>query len=147
MSLEAKKQGVEKIIAKKSGVDIDSVANILKVATLILIGVLGKQTRENNVSSSNDISGLVGDLLSGCDAQEEQSFLKKILDDDSSIIDDIVGMVLGNANKKSSLGGLLGGLFGKKLNFKIVIKAKHNVWLFFLWFYSLISRTHSLSFY
>jgi hypothetical protein len=113
MSLEAKKQGVEKIIAKKSGVDIDSVANILKVAALILMGVLGKQTKENNVSSSNDISGLLGGLLSSGNAQEEQIFLKKILDGDGSIIDDVVGMVLGNANKKSGLGGLLGGLFGK----------------------------------
>jgi hypothetical protein len=115
MSLEAKKQGVEKIIAKKSGVDIDSVANILKVAALILMGVLGKQTKENNVSSSNDISGLLGGLLSSGNAQEEQIFLKKILDGDGdgSIIDYVVGMVLGNANKKSGLGGLLGGLFGK----------------------------------
>ena len=34
---------------------------------------------------------------------------------DGSILDDVAGMVLnsGSSNKKSGLGGLLGGLFGK----------------------------------
>ena len=31
-----------------------------------------------------------------------------------SVIDDVAGMVLGGNKKKSGLGGLLGGLFGKK---------------------------------
>jgi hypothetical protein len=112
-----KKQGVEKIIGEKSGLDAGSVANILKVAAPILMGVLGKQASQNNVSSSNDLSGLLGGLLGGSDAKEEQSFLEKILDadGDGSVIDDVAGMVLGQATKGSSgLGGLLGGLFGGK---------------------------------
>ncbi|WP_191859504.1 DUF937 domain-containing protein [Hanstruepera ponticola] len=113
--LGSKKQGVEKIIGEKSGMDTDAVADILKVAAPILMGVLGKQTRQNNVSSSNDLSGLLGGLLGGNDAHEEQSFLEKILDadGDGSIVDDVAGMVLGSAKKKGGLGGLLGGLFGK----------------------------------
>jgi hypothetical protein len=110
-----KKQGVEKIIGEKSGMDAGSVAQILKVAAPILMGVLGKQSRQNNVSSSNDLSGLLGGLLGGNEAQEEQSFLEKILDadGDGSIVDDVAGMVLGNSKSKGGLGGLLGGLFGK----------------------------------
>ncbi|SDS44140.1 protein of unknown function [Formosa sp. Hel1_31_208] len=110
-----KKQGVEKILGEKSGLDAGSVANILKVAAPILMGVLGKQAKQNNVSSSNDISGLLGGMLSGNSAQEEQSFLEKILDadGDGSVIDDVAGMVLGGSKKKGGLGGLLGGLFGK----------------------------------
>ncbi|OUS00912.1 hypothetical protein A9Q86_09180 [Flavobacteriales bacterium 33_180_T64] len=110
-----KKQGVEKILGEKSGLDAGSVANILKVAAPILMGVLGKQAKQNNVSNSNDIGGLLGGLLGGNDAKEEQSFLEKILDadGDGSMIDDVAGMVLGNASKKDGLGGLLGGLFGK----------------------------------
>ena len=35
-------------------------------------------------------------------------------DGDGSVIDDVAGMVLGQATKgKGGLGGLLGGLFGK----------------------------------
>jgi hypothetical protein len=111
-----KQQGVEKILGEKSGLDADSVANILKVAAPILMGVLGKQAKQNNVSSSNDLGSLLGGLLGGNDAKQEQSFLEKILDadGDGSVIDDVAGMVLGSASKKGGLGGLLGGLFGGK---------------------------------
>ncbi|WP_299274810.1 DUF937 domain-containing protein [uncultured Psychroserpens sp.] len=110
-----RRQGVEKIIGEKSGIDLASVGNILKVAAPILMGVLGKQSRQNNVSSPNDLGGLLGGLLGGNQAKEEQSFLEKILDadGDGSVIDDVAGMVLGGSKKKGGLGGLLGGLFGK----------------------------------
>lgn len=113
--LGSKQQGVEQIIGQKSGMDTGSVAQILQVAAPILMGVLGKQSRQNNVSSANDLSGMLGGLLGGNDAQEEQSFLEKILDADvdGSVVDDVAGMVLGNAKSKGGLGGLLGGLFGK----------------------------------
>lgn len=111
-----KQQGVEKILGEKSGLDIGSVGNILKVAAPILMGVLGKQAKQENVSSSNGIGDLLGGMLGGNSAQKEQSFLESILDadGDGSVIDDVAGMVLGNASKKGGLGGLLGGLFGGK---------------------------------
>ncbi len=110
-----RQQGVEKIIGEKSGLDTGSVGNILKVAAPILMGVLGKQARQNNVSSSNDLTGLIGGMLGGSGAREEQGFLEQILDadGDGSVIDDVAGMVLGSSKKKGGLGGLLGGLFGK----------------------------------
>ncbi|WP_055445850.1 DUF937 domain-containing protein [Lacinutrix mariniflava] len=113
--LGAKKEGVEKIIGEKSGLDASSVANILKVAAPILMGVLGKQAQQQNVSSSNGIGDLLGGLLGGNSADKEQSFLESILDadGDGSIVDDVAGMVLGGAKSKGGLGGLLGGLFGK----------------------------------
>jgi hypothetical protein len=113
--LGAKKQGVEQVIGQKSGLDASSVANILKVAAPILMGVLGKQAKQNNVNSQNDLGGLLGGLLGGNETQNEQSFLEKILDadGDGSVIDDVAGMVLGESKSKGGLGGLLGGLFGK----------------------------------
>ena len=114
--LGAKQNGVEKIIGEKSGLDAGSVANILKVAAPILMGVLGNQAKQQNVSSSNGIGDLLGGMLGGNSAEKEQSFLESILDadGDGSVIDDVAGMVLGNASKKGGLGGLLGGLFGGK---------------------------------
>ncbi|WNW02246.1 DUF937 domain-containing protein [Tenacibaculum sp. HL-MS23] len=115
-----KQQGVEKIIGQKAGIDAESVANILKTAAPILMGVLGKQSRQDNVNKSSDLGGLLGGLLGGSSADKEQSFLEQILDadGDGSIVDDIAGMVLGGADQKKSdgglLGGLLGGIFGKK---------------------------------
>ncbi|RSK38717.1 DUF937 domain-containing protein [Mangrovimonas spongiae] len=113
--LGSKKEGVEQVIGQKAGLDTSSVANILKVAAPILMGVLGKQARQNNVSSQNDLGGMLSGLLGGNDTKNEQSFLESILDadGDGSVVDDVAGMVLGASKKKSGLGGLLGGLFGK----------------------------------
>ena len=115
-----KQQGVEQVISQKSGIDAGSVGNILKVAAPILMGVLGKQKREQNVQNSSDLSGLLGGLLGGASqtgpVTKEQTFLEKVLDadGDGSVIDDVAGMVLGGSKKSSGgLGGLLGGLFGK----------------------------------
>ncbi|GAA4898094.1 hypothetical protein GCM10023311_23620 [Flaviramulus aquimarinus] len=114
--LGAKQLGVEKVLGEKSGLDAGSVANILKVAAPILMGVLGNQAKQQNVSSSNGIGDLLGGLLGGSSSQNEQSFLESVLDadGDGSVVDDVAGMVLGNASKKGGLGSLLGGLFGGK---------------------------------
>lgn len=114
-----KASGVEQVISQKSGIDAGSVANILKTAAPILMGVLGKETRQNGVSNAGDLGGLLGGLLGGNSNQQEQSLLEKILDadGDGSVIDDVAGMVLNQGGNKSGgglLGGLLGGLFGKK---------------------------------
>jgi len=115
-----KRAGVEQVLGQKSGMDSGAVADIMKVAAPILMGVLGKQASQNNVSSAGDLSGLLGGLLGGASQSgpvtQEQTFLEKMLDSDGdgSVIDDVAGMVLGQASKgKGGLGGLLGGLFGK----------------------------------
>lgn len=113
--LGSKQPHVENAIGARAGIDSDSVATILKVATPILMGMLGKQTRQNNVNSPSGLEGLLGGLLKGNSPQQEQSFLESILDadGDGSVIDDVAGMVLGGSKKKGGLGGLLGSLFGK----------------------------------
>lgn len=105
-------------ISKKSGVDTDGVMQILQVAAPLVLGYLGKQKRQQNVSDSNGIGGLLGGLLGGGsqDSGKEQSLIESILDgdNDGSVIDDIAGMVLGgNKSGGGGLGGMLGGLFGK----------------------------------
>jgi hypothetical protein len=114
--LGSKQQGVEQVIGQKSGIDAGSVANILKVAAPILMGVLGKQKAQSNVSNSNGLGDLLGGMLTGNSADKEQGFLEQILDadGDGSVVDDVAGMLLGGGNKKSGgIGSLLGGLFGK----------------------------------
>ncbi|MBU3822598.1 DUF937 domain-containing protein [Flavobacteriaceae bacterium XHP0103] len=108
-----KQQHVQAAISQKSGVDANSVAQILKVAAPILLGILGNQAKKQNVNSSNGLESLLGGMLSGSSAGNEQSFLESILDadGDGSVVDDVAGMVLGGNKKKGGLGGLLGGLF------------------------------------
>jgi len=111
-----RQQNVQSAIGQKSGLDAGSVAQILKVAAPILMGVLGKQSRQQNISSPSGLEGLLGGLMQGNSPEQEQSFLESILDanGDGSMIDDVAGMVLGGNKKTGGLGGLLGGLFGKK---------------------------------
>jgi len=100
-----KRAGVEQVLGQKAGMDTGAVADIMKVAAPILMGVLGKQA-----------GGLLGGASNTGAVTKEQTFLEKMLDSDGdgSVIDDVAGMVLGQATKgKGGLGGLLGGLFGK----------------------------------
>ena len=106
---------IENVLSQKSGMDAGAVGQILKVAAPILMGILGKETRQNNVSDSNGLGNLLGGLMGSGQQKEEQSFIESLLDadGDGSIIDDVAGMVLSGNKKKGGLGGLLGGLFRK----------------------------------
>ncbi|AXT19962.1 DUF937 domain-containing protein [Flavobacteriaceae bacterium AU392] len=115
--LGKKQQNVQNALSKQSGINAGAIGNILKVAAPLLMGLLGKQSRQQNVNNPNDLTGMLGGLLSGENkTQQDQSFLSSILDadGDGSVIDDVAGMVMGNNKKKGGLGGILGGLFGGK---------------------------------
>ncbi len=115
--LGSRQPQVENALSQKSGVDAGAIAQILKIAAPILLGYLGKQTRQQHVSSPDAMSGLLGGLLGGGkNANKQQSLIESLLDSDGdgSYIDDLAGMVLNSGSKKGGgLGGLLGGLFGK----------------------------------
>jgi len=108
---------VTNAISQKSGMDSDTVIQILKVAAPLVMGYLGKQSKQQSVSDSNGIGDLLGGLLGGgASAPKQQSLIESLLDGDGdgSILDDVAGMVLNSGDaKKGGLGGLLGGLFGK----------------------------------
>lgn len=108
-----KEQNVAGAVSKSSGLDMGSAMQILKVAAPFLMGALGKQKRQQGISSTSGLGDLLGGMLGG-DGQNEQSMVERLLDSDGdgSIIDDVAGMILGSGNKKSGgIGGLLGGLF------------------------------------
>ncbi len=113
--LGRKKQGVEEVIGQKSGLNSAQVANILKIAAPILMGMLGKKARQRNVNSKGDLGGLLEGMLGGSQTRREQGFLEQVLDanGNGSVVDDVAGMVLGGRNKGGNLGNVLGGLFGR----------------------------------
>lgn len=104
-------------LSQKSGLDTNSVMQILQVAAPILLGYLGKQKQEQNVNSELGIGDLLGGLMGGSNKQQpkQQSLIESLLDgnNDGSVIDDIAGMVLGGAKKKGGIAGMLGGFFRK----------------------------------
>jgi hypothetical protein len=102
---------VESALSKSSGLDMDSVSQIIKIAAPIVMGYLGKQKQEANADSSG-IAGLLGSVM-GSSNGGESSMITALLDSngDGSVIDDIAGMFMGGDKKKGG-GGLLGGLLG-----------------------------------
>ncbi|QCW99777.1 DUF937 domain-containing protein [Aggregatimonas sangjinii] len=112
--LGGKQPQVENALSKRSGMDAGTVATVLQVAAPLIMGYLGKQTRQQNISDSNGLGSLLGGMLGGDDGgQKQQSLIESFLDSDGdgSVLDDIAGMALGG--KQGGIGGLLGGLFGK----------------------------------
>jgi hypothetical protein len=112
-----RQENVAAAVSKSSGVEQGSAFDLLKVAAPVLMGVLGKQSREAGVSSANDLEGLLGGLLGG-QSEKSQGMINQLLDadGDGSVIDDVAEMLTGSGNKKDGglLGNLLGGLFGGK---------------------------------
>lgn len=114
--LGAKQPQVENALSSKSGIDAGTISQILKIAAPILLGYLGKQTRQQNLNDPSALTGLLGGLMGGNKAAaRQQSLVETFLDSDGdgSVIDDLAGMVLGGGGgaKGKNLGGLLGGLF------------------------------------
>ncbi|MDG1573004.1 DUF937 domain-containing protein [Robiginitalea sp. M366] len=114
--LGSRQPAVENALSQKSGMDPSAIANILKIAAPIVMGFLGRQRAQTNVSDANGLTSLLGSMLGG-QPQANQSLITSLIDTDGdgSVLDDVADMVLGSSSKKKSsgLGGLLGGLFGK----------------------------------
>ncbi len=110
---QGKEQNIASAVGKSSGLDAGSAMNTLKVAAPLLMGLLGKESRQQHVSDQNGIENLLGGLLGG-GGQQEESMVTQLLDadNDGSVIDDVAGMLLGGGKKGG--GGLLGGLLGRK---------------------------------
>jgi hypothetical protein len=114
--LGPKKPQVENALSSRTGLDSGSVAQILKIAAPILLGYLGKETRQKNINDPQALNGLLGGLLGGGKtANRQQSLIESFLDSDGdgSVLDDLAGMVLSGNKRRGGLGGMLGGLFGK----------------------------------
>ena len=110
--LGGKQSTIENAISSKSGLDAGTVSQILKIAAPIILGYLGKETKQNNINDQGGLNGLLGSMLGG-QPQENQSLIASLIDSDGdgSVLDDVAGMVIGSNKKKGGIGGLIGGLF------------------------------------
>jgi len=109
-----REQNVANAVSKKSGINLNTAMQILKVAAPFVMSYLGKKKREKNITNQSEMDQLLGGLL-GNEAHKDQNIVEKILDadNDGSVIDDIFGMATKRKSNNSSIGGLLGGLFNK----------------------------------
>jgi hypothetical protein len=96
------------MVSKMSGLDSNKAGNLMATLAPVVMGMLGKAKRQNNLDQ-----GGISDLLGGFAKQQQSSgspmasLLTGFLDadGDGSIVDDVAGM-LGK--------GLLGGLFKRR---------------------------------
>ncbi len=93
--LGEKKEVVAMAIGKQQGLDMSSAMNILKMAAPIVMGMLGKQTRQTQVSNPTDLTNIIGNMMGGNkEVEKHQSMIEKLLDadGDGSIVDDLFNM-------------------------------------------------------
>ena len=95
-----KQSAVEQSISGKTGVSSGTVSKIMAMLAPIVMGFLGKQSRSNNISDGNGLSNILSGMLGG---QSGSGILGSMLDQNG---DGKLGV--------DDVGGLLGGLFGKK---------------------------------
>lgn len=105
--LGSRQNGAVDMISKMSGLDSSKTGSLMTMLAPMVMGMLGKAKRENNLDASG-----ISDVLGGFAKQQQNtnpamSLITGFLDadGDGSILDDVAGM-LGK--------GLLGGLFGGK---------------------------------
>ena len=108
-----RQNNVQSALSQRSGVDTGSIGDILKIAAPLIMGFLGKQQRQANVSDASGLNSMLGGMLGG-QPRQNQSLIESLIDQDGdgSVLDDVAEMVMNSGGKKKGgLGGLLGGLF------------------------------------
>jgi hypothetical protein len=113
--LGSKQPVIENELSNRSGISPAAIADMLKIAAPIIMGMLGRQSAQNNISSGSDLNTMLGSLLGG-QPKQNQDLITSLIDSDGdgSILDDVSDIVLGGGSgKQGGLGNLLGGLFGK----------------------------------
>ena len=105
---------VESALSQRSGLDTGTIAQILKIGAPILLGYLGRQRAQANVSDASGLNSLLGGLLGG-QPRQNQDLITSLIDSDGdgSVLDDVSDMMFGNKQgKKGGLGDMLGDLLG-----------------------------------
>lgn len=124
------KTNVENQLSQGTGISMDKIGPILAMLAPLIMGYIGKQKQQNNVSAGG-LGDLLGGLLGGnaqntSNAQEAnslQDILGNVLGNNTAgnsasanPLNDLLGNVLGNktGGDNSGLGGILGNLLGGK---------------------------------
>lgn len=107
--LGGKQIKIVEAVSSATGMDSGKVAKIIKMAAPVLMGILGKQKRKDEVGKGG-IQELVGSVM-GTNSSHDQSLLETFLDadDDSNIAGDLTGKLFGGKSGSKGLGGFFKG--------------------------------------
>ncbi len=117
--LGSKKSSVESAISKQTGVSSGNVSQILALLAPIIMGYLGKESKSAGANSGGGLGDLLGGLMGGSSKGSSVggNILSSLLDQDGDGqlgVNDVITAISGNKKKSGGIGGMLGGLFGKK---------------------------------
>ena len=100
---------IETAVSSATGMDASKVGKLLKMAAPVVMGILGRQKRKDNVGQGG-ISDLVGSVL-GSNSSHDQSFLETLMNSDKGkdIAGDVAGKLFGGKGKSKGLGGFFKG--------------------------------------
>lgn len=104
-----KQHKIIEAVSSATGLESGKVAKIMKMAAPVIMGILGKQKRKDNVGKSG-IPDLVGSVM-GSNSSHDQSLLETFLDadDDSNIARELTGKLIGGKSGSTGLGGFFKG--------------------------------------
>lgn len=105
--LGGKRENAEKVVSEKSGISMDSAIKIFQVAAPILMGLLGKKKKEENLNGGG-LASILGSMASSHEKDDEGGsgiggMITGLLDrdGDGSVMDDIGGMIGGFLSNRS----------------------------------------------
>lgn len=97
--LGGSQSNVENAVSQSTGVSSSNVAQIMAMAAPLLLGLLSKETKQNNLDA-NGLSNMLTNIVGGATQsnQEGMSMIEKLIDQDGdgSVMDDVssIGMSL-----------------------------------------------------
>ena len=111
-----RQKNIQNTLSNQSGLDATTVYRLLKMAAPVVMGLLGKQQRQqkNDALDHHGLSTILRSHVGDDFQNKKQSFFESILDADNkrSIIDDLVDTVAGKKN--TGIVNDFGKMFNKK---------------------------------
>lgn len=106
--LGGRREASEKAVSERSGISLESAGKVLAIAAPIVMGLIGKKKRENNMDGGG-IAGMLAGIATSQETDDESggtgsgfgSLVSGLLDRD------------GDGNVMDDIGGMLGGLLGR----------------------------------
>ena len=102
------KSQVENQLSQNTGISMDKIGPILGMLAPLIMGYIGQQRKDNNVTSGGGLGDLLGGILGNAQNQAQAQT--------SNPLNDLLGSVLGGGQQQQQggLGGLLGSILGGK---------------------------------
>lgn len=104
-----KQQQISEGVSSAVGMDSSKVMKLLQMAAPVIMGILGKQKRKDQVGQGG-ISELIGSVM-GSNSSHDQSLLETFMDSDSAgnVAKDVAGKLFGGKDKSKGLGNFFKG--------------------------------------